>query len=355
MEYKILDLSQRQEWTKYLQKLPIDQQDIYFTPEYYSLYENYGDGKAQCFVLEQDYKIALYPFLLNSVNELGYDLDDEYYDIQGAYGYNGVISSTYDKNFINEFYNSYGKYCHQKNIFAEFTRFNPYLRNHLFAERHLDVLLNRKTVVLDLNQPYEKIWDNSYSSRNRNMIRKANKNCFNLIIDNSIVGSNRFYDTYLETMKMIDAKPYYYFNRKYFEELVATDHYNFLFVTDCNQNIFATMILIVFGKYAHYHLSGRTKNNNDNSVNNFMLDEAIKIARERGAKIFHFGGGNSLDEKDSLFKFKSNFSKDYLDFYIGKRIHNQKIYDAVIRQWEEKNPTNKRANRNVLLRYRTES
>jgi hypothetical protein len=103
MNWKILTLKDRDEWNNSIRALPIAQQDIYYTPEYYSLYENYGDGKAQCFVFEKDGEIALYPFLINSVNDLGYDLDDEYYDIQGAYGYNGVVSSIHNESFIDAF------------------------------------------------------------------------------------------------------------------------------------------------------------------------------------------------------------------------------------------------------------
>jgi hypothetical protein len=100
---KILDLSQKKEWKKYLELLPISQQDIYFTPEYYELYEKNGDGKAQCFIFEDNGNIALYLFFINSVNELGYKLNNEYYDIQGAYGYNGVISSSYNIEFRRKF------------------------------------------------------------------------------------------------------------------------------------------------------------------------------------------------------------------------------------------------------------
>lgn len=49
MNYRVLSLSDKAEWTRCLSKLPIEQQDIYYTPEYYSLYENYGDGNEQCF------------------------------------------------------------------------------------------------------------------------------------------------------------------------------------------------------------------------------------------------------------------------------------------------------------------
>ena len=104
MGSRILSLQNSAEWNRLIKCLPVDQQDIYFIPGYYELYEKNGDGKVQCFVFEKNGDIALYPFLINSVNELGYNLDQEYYDIQGAYGYNGVISSIRNLDFISSFY-----------------------------------------------------------------------------------------------------------------------------------------------------------------------------------------------------------------------------------------------------------
>ncbi|MCD4731451.1 MAG: hypothetical protein K8R74_12670, partial [Bacteroidales bacterium] len=146
MVFKILDLSIKKDWNCYLTKIPANQQDIYFTPEYYELYEKNGDGKAKCFVFEQNEKISLYPFLINSINELGYKLDNECFDIQGAYGYNGVISSSYDVVFINDFYKSFDNYCRENNIIAEFTRFHPLLSNFKISEQNLNVVFDRKTI-----------------------------------------------------------------------------------------------------------------------------------------------------------------------------------------------------------------
>lgn len=41
-----------------------------------------------------------------------------------------------------------------------------------------------------------------------------------------------------------------------------------------------------------------------------------------------------------------------MNFFIGKKIHNEKAYDEVIGQWEENNPLNKQISKNILLRYR---
>ena len=61
----LLSLNEANIWNSYLHKLPRDQQDIFYTPEYYQLYEELGDGKAQCFVYEKNGEFDLYPFLIN--------------------------------------------------------------------------------------------------------------------------------------------------------------------------------------------------------------------------------------------------------------------------------------------------
>ena len=63
--FRLLNLSDADLWKSYLYQLPKKQRDIYFTPEYYGLYENLGDGEAMCFVFIDENHFALYPFLLN--------------------------------------------------------------------------------------------------------------------------------------------------------------------------------------------------------------------------------------------------------------------------------------------------
>lgn len=352
MNYRVLTLKEKDEWDRLLTSLPPALQDIYYSPGYYSLYENYGDGKAMCFFFEMEEDMALYPFLMNSVNDLGYDLNKEYYDIQGAYGYNGVISTNYSVEFINAFYISFNQFCKELNIIAEFTRFNPYIRNQTFSRDHVHAILNRNTIILDLENSYNEIWLESYSSRNRNMIRKARKNDSKIEIRNTIHGSDEFNEIYSDTMKLLNVSPYFFFSAKMFHEMLDSSNYNFLFAVDNKNLTSAAMILITYGEYAHYHLSGRVAGNKDNSVNNYLLDEAIKIAISKKAKKFHFGGGNSLDPKDALMKFKRNFSKNQLDFFIGGRIHNSHIYKETMNQWEAKFPINDQVRKNKVLAYR---
>lgn len=353
--FEILDVNDSNRWTVYLEEFLANRKDIYFAPEYYKLYEERNEGKALCFVYKTSEGVALYPFLINSVNHLGFSLEKEYFDIQGAYGYNGILTNCYEPTFIDGFYNSFDIYCKQNNIIAEFTRFHPVFQNQRFAVNHMHVLFDRETVVVDLTQNYDEIWLKEYSSKNRNMIRKAEKQGYiSKILTKPLSDDvNNFISIYQRNMEMVGAEDYYYFNKEFFYNIFSLQKgVVYLFnIEDCNGQVASSSIFFYYGDFFHYHLSGRTSSA-DNSVNNFLLNEAVKFAKSMGAKTFHLGGGRSSAPDDSLLKFKSNFSKTHLPFYIGKRLHNQDVYDEVVRQWEARFPEKSGKYKNHVLKYR---
>ena len=51
---KVFGLEEQTSWVDYLGKIGPERKDVYFEPEYYSLYQNYGDGIAQCVVFENE-------------------------------------------------------------------------------------------------------------------------------------------------------------------------------------------------------------------------------------------------------------------------------------------------------------
>lgn len=352
-KYIILDINDASLWKSYLNKLPANLQDIYYMPEFYELYKNNGDGDTRCFIFEEGNSFGIYPFLINSINNLGYNLDQEYFDIQGAYGYNGVLSNDMTVEFRRKFYDAFNQYCIENNIVAEFTRFHPINKNHLFSDGFLSIVKDRNTVYLDLSKSYEDIWENEYSSKNRNMIRKAKKKSFeiNYYENPSIENILAFTYVYQTAMNILNAEKYYMFSEQYFLCLFdKLKKYSMIFeVLNEKKEIECASIIFILGSNAHYHLSGR-KPGSDNSVNNFILDAAIKYAKSKGVKSFHFGGGTTRQNEDPLLKFKSNFSKEMAEFFIGRKVHNEEVYNYLISKWESNFP--ERINNNILLRYR---
>lgn len=154
-------------------------------------------------------------------------------------------------------------------------------------------------------------------------------------------------------MKKASAEPYYYFNRTFFlKSFEYLKGRSFLInILDQNNQCICSGIFLKHGDYFHYHLSGRSYLA-DNSVNNFLLHYAYQFALKTGARSFHLGGGRSTAPDDSLLKFKRSFSRNLLPFHIGKKIHNPKIYNDLINQWEVKFPEKTYKCRNLLLKYR---
>lgn len=341
--YKLLS-SECLEWNSYIAKLPLNKRDIYFTREYLKLYETNGDGIAKLFVYEEDENIVIYPFLINKID--GYSLPEEYYDIQTAYGYGGPISSCEDNEFLLRFEEEFFKYCAESNVVAEFIRFNPCTENEKIFKQNIDIIENRITVCLDLDKSIDDIWSNDIKSKNRNMIRKAEKSGLSVEISNEY---NTFKDIYEATMGKVNADGYYYFKPEYYIDMEQNHNYVMLNVKFQDETV-ASAIFMAYNNYFHYHLAGSKKEYLKFAPNNLLLWEAIKYANEKGHKIFHFGGGLTNNTEDNLFKFKSSFSKEYLNFYIGKRVHNEAIYRRLVSKWEER--TNKKAS--ILLQYRYE-
>lgn len=336
----ILDTLNEQ-WDYYIKQMPRADRDIYFTRQYHSACESNGEGKAQLFIYQEDSKLGLYPFMLNIIKEDS--LSKTYYDIQTCYGYGGPLCNTTDAAFLIRFEREFIDYCKENNVVCEFIRFHPLLQNHKMFKENIEILFNRETVYLDLEQDIQTIWQSEISSKNRNMIRKAQKN--DLLIE-LYTDIEIFKTIYQETMNKLNADEFYYFSDEYYEELKKVNP--FMISIKKDKEILAAALFMEYEDYFHYHLSGSKAAFLNLAPNNLLLWSAVKIAKEMGYKKFHFGGGTSSSEQDNLFKFKKSFSSGRGYFYIGKRIHNQEIYTHLIDKWEEKHQVKAK----LLLQYR---
>ena len=69
---------------------------------------------------------------------------------------------------------------------------------------------------------------------------------------------------------------------------------------------------------------------------NLLLYEAARHAKNLNIKTMHLGGGNSLDENDSLYKFKLSMSTDINNFHFVGRVH-KKIFLKCLKENGVKN------------------
>jgi hypothetical protein len=139
--------------------------------------------------------------------------------------------------------------------------------------------------------------------------------------DNNIT---EFISLYQATMKRLNAERYYYFNDNYFCTLLKECGGADLFFVYHGHMLIAASIVLRDGHIGHYHLSASYGGSLELRQNDFMIYNIILWAKENNLEYLHLGGGSK-----SLRNFKAKFSKEYLPYYVGSRIHDLEIYNML--------------------------
>lgn len=335
-----------EQWNELLETFAPADRDIYFREEYVRLYEAESE-KALCCIVTDGSQVMLFPFLCRTFEYQGKTL----HDFETAYGYGGPVWSKSDKPFKAAALQLMTEELQQQNFVAGFVRFHPLLNNHSdFSVGH--VIADRKTIAIDLSMDEEAIWMQEIHTKNRNVIKKGAKSGLTFIVDNDYQYLPEFIRLYNATMDKLDAADFYYFGRSYYEEFVKTLPNSFLGVVLHDENVVSAAIFMYEGPYGHYHLSGSDINALRLSPNNFMLWNAAMELKRRGVQTFHLGGGTTSSEDDSLFCFKSRFSKQTSQFCLGKLIFNEPLYQALCADWEAQHPEKAAHYKHFLLKYK---
>lgn len=335
-----------EDWNHILNSYLPDNRDIYFREEYVRLYET-GNEKAVCCIIKDGERIMLFPFLSRSFEYQGQHL----HDFETAYGYGGPIWHHADDQFKTEALRMMVDELKHQNYVAGFVRFHPLLVNYEgFSVGRL--IEDRKTIAIDLSLNVNDIWMHEIHTKNRNVIKKGEKSGLNFVVDNDFKYLPDFVRLYDATMDKLDAADFYYFKKQYYDELMKKLPNSFLGVVLHEGKVVSAAIFMYEGNYGHYHLSGSDVSALKLSPNNYMLWHAALELKKRGVKVFHLGGGTTSSDDDSLFCFKSRFSKHTYQFCLGKLIFNQNLYNVICTDWEQKNPDKVEQYKHFLLKYK---
>lgn len=310
--------------------------DIYYSEEYAKSTEYLLEGKSESFLYEDENGKILNVFLKRKIDLEGVELDKDYYDIQTPYGYGGPIILSLEKDkdqLLKSYMENFAKYCQDNNIVSEFVRYHPLLDNQKDFSKLYDNVYMRKTVATVLKDK-DDAFTQEFSKSTRKLVRKILKEDIEYEIIENPSDLDKFIEIYYDTMDRNDASDYYYFDREYFEFLIKNMKNHII-----NINIYMDEKCIASGLYFRYkdmlhaHLSGTDHNYLHLSPAYILKYLTLKWGEENGINYIHYGGGTTNDENDSLLKFKSKFTKEgFFDFYIGKKIYNQEVYDYLVEQ-----------------------
>lgn len=319
---RLFNLSQAQEWDKIVRSFA--DYDVYYLSGYVQAFHIHGDGDPFLLYYESPELRAIYVYMRRLTAIEGF------FDSITPYGYGGVLFegdvSEENKQF---FWQEYLSAMEQEHIVDNFVRYHPVLQNAGPMKSISNVIDLGKTIAFDLTST-DMIWDNIIG-KNRNMIRKAEKNGVEIHHGKELSLFQDFRRIYNATMDKDHAEEYYYFEDAFYESIHRDLYNNYeMFYAVYEGQIIAMSIMLFANKQMHYHLSGSILEYRNLAPSNLLLYKAALWGFEHGFQTFHLGGGVGSGE-DNLYKFKAAFNKnsDYL-FSIGKQIFNQKMYDDLV-------------------------
>lgn len=339
MHVEIID-----KWNDMLLHFSESQKDIYFSESYVKL----ATGKNEtplCIICTEDGNFMLLPFLRSEFKE--------FFDFETPYGYGGPISNSNDNKWNEKALKEIINYFASQNYLAGFLRFHPLLNNAEFCRNTFKVIDDRKTIAIDTSVTEEEIWMYQISSKNRNMIRKAEKNGLIFERDNEFNNIEEFKKLYNSTMSRLDADDFYFFDDEYYKKFIEIfKGKGFLGCIKKNEEIISAALFMYENGWGHYHLAGSNREFSSLGANNLLLWKVACEMHKEGVKEFHLGGGTNGDEENSLYKFKHSFSSNTKQFSIGKIIFNTNAYENICAEWARNNPEKADKYKYHLLKYR---
>lgn len=331
MDYKLVNLTDPL-WLQMLKKL---RHDVYHLPEYVYVESIRNSAAPEAILITEGEKIFFVPYLLRNCNSLfGQNLlAQEVFDVVSPYGYPGILLSeaaVEEVEFLNSALALLAGELQAKGVCSAFLRLHPIL-NHGFEEAlssQFVCQISGETVSANLKLSEAEIWQQT-RSEHRNHINRCKRAGFQVRMVNYEDYIDEFISIYKETMDRVDAKGSYYFDDKYFTGLAQLNEKIHLSIVEQGDRVACAGMFTETCGIVQYHLGGTRSEFLKQSPSKLMFDRVRFWAKERGNQVFHLGGGVG-GAKDSLYHFKSGFSKQKNVFLTLRLITDEEKYQYLV-------------------------
>ncbi|GHT02480.1 hypothetical protein AGMMS49525_06030 [Bacteroidia bacterium] len=319
---EIIDTSQNERWDKIVRSMHA--YDFYHLSAYHRLDTS---GQPLLLYCQTNTDAFALPIIVRDIPH------SIYKDITSVYGYAGPLSQTANPSAaaIGLFHEAL-KTCFDANrIVSMFTRLHPLFRGQLNRQANLlsglgEIVDLNRTIAIDLTLP-EAEQRRQYSHSLKNDINHLKK-ILTVKEAKSKADIDAFVDIYYENMKRVNASETYFFSKEYFYQFLETIDSTLLLAVYNGQIISGSLFTACHG-IVQSHLSATHSEYLHLSPIKYIWDYMRILACENGNAVFHLGGGFG-GKDDSLFAFKSQFSKCRFVFQTGRYIHNQACYEQLV-------------------------
>uniref|UniRef100_UPI0035931026 GNAT family N-acetyltransferase n=1 Tax=Pricia sp. TaxID=2268138 RepID=UPI0035931026 len=260
-----------------------------------------------------------------------------YKDATSVYGYAGPLCKTESEDPAAldnaQFKSELQRFLMENKIVSVFSRLHPYLEYQANLLKGIGNISSPGSVVnIDLTLPVD-IQRQQYNSRLKTYVNKARR-VYDIVEGKEEEQIEEFIEMYYENMRRVDADPYYFFDKRYFYQLMISAYFKVQLLL-CSRKDTGELIggamFIKTGNIVQYHLSGCKEEYLPLNPIKLLIDEMRLQATAENYTYFNLGGGLGVRE-DSLFYFKASFSKDLKPAGFWKYIVNKEVYNDLAAQ-----------------------
>ena len=318
--------------TAILAEWGLQPENVYQTAGYLKADALSSGGEPYIFLYAEGDVRAAIPFLKKAIP---YTIakDKRLFDATGPYGYAGIAGVRKDAHVVPGILAAFIAMAREERIISCFLRLHPI--THAFtipAAQGVQQVMHGKTVAIDLQKSVQAI-RNNFSTNHKRDIKKLQAEGFQVHI-NRWEEYVAFQKAYRQTMELRNARAHYFFSDAYFDQLRDAELHMQLFTAHAPDGTVASATLFFAnGDIVEYHLGGTMQEARHAAASKLIFDAAIPHFQRSGAKYLHIGGGYGSAE-DSLFRFKSGFSRDLFTYSTIRLICDQDVYAQLSRKKE---------------------
>ncbi|OCA84604.1 GNAT family N-acetyltransferase [Bacillus sp. FJAT-27986] len=321
----IINIHEQEKWDNIVKSFEF--YDVNYLSDYVKAFQLNGDGLPLLFYYNDDRTRAINVVMKRDIaksvqfkNKLPLNT---WFDLSTPYGYGGFLYEGEDYSTVNKAYNDF---CTENGFVSEFIRFHLIRDSQSFYNGVTQT--PTKNIIRSLDMSLDDMFMD-FEHKVRKSIKKARRAQLDVEIDTDGSKLNDFLSIYYGTMERANAMENYYFPKEFFETLNKLED-NYVYIHVLYEGKIISTELVLYGTENCYSFLGGTDRNYFHlSANNFLKYEIIKWAKEKGLKRFILGGGYGAE--DGIFKYKKGFAPNGIyDFYIGKKVFNEKKYKELV-------------------------
>ncbi|MCC6076917.1 GNAT family N-acetyltransferase [Pseudomonas sp. GCM10022188] len=316
---KISEISSKNEWDEALAKAA--HHDFYHTWDFHLISQRNGEGDPVLFEVRTPHGGVLFPLLSRPI------AGSSRRDLTSVYGYPSPLSyGLIDRAEIAGLWDSFLSHLSQRGYVSLFSRCHPFLTPEVLGEDAYQPCGRVVVIPLEGSEEQQRA---AYRTNHKRDLRKLERLGVVCQADDSPRSLADFMAHYEATMRSLNAAPYYYFSRDYYQGLLAAESFaTHIYSCSLEGRVICSGIFVFCDQFVQYHLGGTAPDFVHLAPTKLMFDTVRRDASRLGYQYFCLGGGHGSQE-DSLFRFKAGFSSLVRDFRLIRKIVDHDEYQRL--------------------------